>query len=128
MTVVLEPDALTRDGIRDAVGENPGLANSFDELTILMRNNPEIATVILGPSVDGDTAMDFAERTRSSNPTLGVVLVRRRIDATLLTQALRAGVREVVSERDLPGLAEAVARSRALTNALRHPDEVGHRI
>jgi len=125
MTVVLESDVLARDGIRDAVGEDPSMASSFDELTVLLRNDPEIATVILGPSVDGDTAMGFAERTRATNPSLGVVLVRRRIDAVLLTQALRAGVREVVSERDLPGLGEAAARSRALTAALRHPDEVG---
>ena len=126
MTVVLEPDALARDGIRDAVGGSPAAANSFDELTVLMRNDPEIATVVLGPSVDGDMAMDFSERTRASNPTLGVVLVRRRIDAVLLTQALRVGVREVVSERDLPGLADAVNRSKSLTYALRHPDEMGH--
>lgn len=99
------------------------MANSFDELAVLLRNNPEISTVILGPSVDADSAMGFAERLRASNPTLGVVLVRGRIDAVLLTQALRAGIREVVSERDLPGLGDAVARSRALTSALRNPGE-----
>ena len=124
MTVVLEPDALARDGIRDAIGEDPAAANSFDELTVLLRNDAEIATVILGPSVDSDIALDFAMRMRSSNPTLGVILVRRRIDAALLALALRSGVREVVSERDLPGLGEAAARSRALTRALRHPDEM----
>ncbi len=68
-------------------------------------------------------ALEFAERTRASNPTLGVVLVRRRIDAVLLASALRAGIREVISERDLPGLSEAVQRSRALTRALRNPDD-----
>jgi pilus assembly protein CpaE len=124
MSVVLEPDALARDGIRDAIGDEPTPANSFDELTVVMRNDPDLATVILGPSVDSDIAMDFAERMRAANPTLGVVLVRRRIDAVLLAQALRAGVREVVSERDLPGLSDAVNRSRALTHALRHPDDV----
>ncbi|MGB7982004.1 MAG: AAA family ATPase [Candidatus Nanopelagicales bacterium] len=125
MTVVLEPDVLTRDGIRDAVGAAPHTATSFDELTVVMRSNPEIATVILGPSVDTDLALDFAERMRTSNPTLGVVLVRRRIDAVVLAAGLKAGVREVLSERDLPGLAEAVTRSRALTGALRNPGELG---
>ena len=68
MTVVLEPDGLARDGIRDAVGEEPSIANSFDELTVLMRNSPEIATVILGPSVDADAAMGFADRLRAATP------------------------------------------------------------
>ena len=54
---------------------------------------------------------------------MGVILVRRRIDAAILTQAIRAGVREVVTERDLPALTEAVQRSHKLTFALRNPGE-----
>jgi pilus assembly protein CpaE len=123
MTVLLEPDVLARDSMRDAVGDSTDTVASFDELGVVMRNDPELDLVILGPSVDNDLALDFAERTRAANPTLGVIVVRRRIDAAILSQAIRAGVREVVSERDLPGLTEAVQRSRQLTFALRNPGE-----
>lgn len=123
MTTLLEPDALARDTIRDAVGEALDTVSSLDELTVTLRSGVDVDTVILGPSVDNDLALDFAEQMRHANPTLGVVVVRRRIDAALLTQALRAGVREVVTERDLPGLTEAVRRSRSLTFALRNPGE-----
>ncbi len=126
MTALLEPDALARDGIRDSIGDAVGDGvtelNSFDELAVLSRTRPDLDTVVLGPSVDTDVALDFAEQMRAKNPTLGVVLVRRRIDAGVLTQALRAGAREVVNERDLPGLADAVRRSNQLTHALRNPD------
>jgi pilus assembly protein CpaE len=123
MTALLEPDVLARDSIRDAIGDSTDTVSSFDELMVLMRSHPEIDTVVLGPSVDNDLALDFAERERASNPTLGVILVRRRIDAAILTQAIRAGVREVVAERDLQAITEAVQRSHKLTFALRNPGE-----
>jgi pilus assembly protein CpaE len=123
MTALLEPDVLARDAIRDAIGDVSAAPASFDELTALVRSEPDLDTVVLGPSVDSELAIDFADLMRASNPTLGVVVVRRRIDATLLTQALRAGVREVVAERDLPGVGDAVRRSQKLTFALRNPGQ-----
>ncbi len=123
MTALLEPDVLARDSIRDAIGDVSVAPGSFDELTALVRTDPDLDTVVLGPSVDGELAIDFADHMRASNPTLGVVMVRRRIDAALLTQALRAGVREVVAERDLAGLGDAVRRSQKLTFALRNPGQ-----
>ncbi len=123
MTALLEPDALARDSLRDAVGGTIDSLASLDELSAMVQHDAELDTIIFGPSVDTDLALEFTERLRASNPTLGVVVVRRRIDANVLTQALRAGVREVVSERDLTALAEAVVRSRSLTFALRNPGQ-----
>ena len=111
MTALLEPDVLARDSIRDAIGDSTDTVGSFDELAVLMRTQPELDTVILGPSVDNELALEFADRLRATSPTVGVILVRRRIDAAILTQAIRSGVREVVTERDLNALTEAVQRS-----------------
>ncbi len=123
MTAILEPDVLARDSIAEALGDAPQTASTFDELGVLLRNQPDVDTVVLGPSIDYELALDFAQRQRAANPTMGVILVRRRIDAATLTQAIRAGIREVAAERDLPAVTDAVERSRQLTYALRNPGE-----
>ena len=74
---------------------------------------------MLGPSVDQVDAGALAETMRVTRPSLGVVLVRRRIDTAVLTDALRAGVREVVQERDLAGLTLAVRRIKDIAGRLR---------
>jgi pilus assembly protein CpaE len=83
----------------------------------------DLDTVVMGPSVDGDEALRFAEQMRVSRPMLGVVLVRRRVDTTVLADALRSGVREVVSDRDLPAVVDAVRRSGQVARQIR--DQVG---
>ncbi len=52
-------------------------------------------------------------------PSLGVVLVRQRVDSGLLAEAMRAGVRDVVDERNISGLHDAVRRSQGLAAAMR---------
>ena len=56
---------------------------------------------------------------RVTRPSLAVILVRRRVDTSVLTDALRSGVFEVVEERDLAGLNLAVRRARELARRLR---------
>jgi pilus assembly protein CpaE len=120
LTAILEFDALTAGGLVNAVGDAAVAVDSFEALGIRPGEQTRQATIVIGPSVDSEVALDFAASTRRADPTAGVVLVRRRVDANILAAALRGGVREVVSERDLPGLAAAVRRSDELTRALRN--------
>ncbi|MGB8021494.1 MAG: hypothetical protein WCF04_09730, partial [Candidatus Nanopelagicales bacterium] len=110
---------MTARGLCNAVGDAAVAFDSFEALGIRPAHQVPQATIVLGPSIDTELALEFAASTRRADPTCGVVLVRRRIDANVLAAALRAGVREVIAERDLPGLAEAVRRSDELTRALR---------
>ena len=71
--------------------------------------------MLIGPDVDMDAACTFAELCRVERPELGVLLLRRRIDVAVLGQALRAGVREVITADDVTGLADAARRSRELS-------------
>ena len=75
--------------------------------------------VVLGPDVALAAACEVAVEQRVARPTLGVVLVRRRVDATVLGEALRAGVREVVRLDDLVALQEGCARSLGVSAQLR---------
>jgi len=79
--------------------------------------------VVLGPGVEAAEAFKLAESMRVHRPSLGVVLVRHELDASMLAEALRAGVREVVDSHDPQALAGAVRRSESLSAALR--DQTG---
>ena len=75
--------------------------------------------MIVGPDVEMQSACDLSEAVRvQRDRRSGVLLLRRRLDVTMLGQALRAGVREVITADDLTGLADAVRRSRELSQKM----------
>ena len=119
MTLVVDLDRVTAESLASAVGEDSTVLPSLDALRRTLEGEIADDTVVIGPSIDQVSALQLSESLRVSRPTLGVILVRRRIDTTVLTEALRSGVREVVEERDLAGIHAAVRRSRDLTSALR---------
>jgi pilus assembly protein CpaE len=91
---------------------------SVDNLRRHLEERPQEYAVVLGPSVDLATATAFADTVRITRPSLSMILMRRRIDTAVLGEALRAGLREVVEERDLTGLGRAVHRAYALWQAM----------
>jgi len=117
MTVIVDHDTSQLDLIAGAV---PG-ATPFDtmpELDAHVRATATEFTVVVGPSVSVDEAAALAHWARIHRPALGVVLLRHRVDSTVLANALRSGVREVVEARDLTGVSEAVRRSHTVTEAI----------
>lgn len=118
MIVIVEPDGTTAATLRSALGGGAEILDSPERLRHML-GHEDLDVAVFGPSVDAQAAFDVAEKLRLSRPSFGVILVRRRVDTTLLSEALRAGVREVVSERDIAGLAEAVDRVHHLNLAMR---------
>jgi pilus assembly protein CpaE len=117
MTTICDRDPTILGALHSAIGEAV-ITTSLDQLRQYLDSLPDEDTVVLGPSVEMAAAVRLAETMRVLRPSLGVVLVRQRIDTGVLAEALRAGVREVVDERDLSGLNVAVQRSQMLTAAL----------
>ena len=113
MTAIVEFDPLGAEAIKGALGPDASVLPSLDALKPHLELNPFEDCIVLGPSVDQQSTCSPSPRSCASpRPSLGVVMVRRRIDTAVLSDALRAGVREVVQERDLAGLAAAVRRQR----------------
>ena len=93
----------------------------MDSHVALMRaleDSPRENLVLIGPDIDMQSACDLSEAVRVLRADVGVVLLRRRLDVAVLGQALRAGVREVITADDLTGLADAVRRSRELSQKM----------
>ncbi len=125
MTVIVDLDPTAAETLRTSLGSDAEVLGSVDALRRHLDANPNEDVVVLGSTVDLHTALGIAENMRLSRPSLGVVLVRRRIDTSILAEALRAGVREVVEERDLPALGVAVRRTHQLSRSLRRTAAAG---
>jgi pilus assembly protein CpaE len=125
MTVIVEVDAASAEALQSAVGSGTAVVPGLDQLRRHLDVHPGEYAVVLGPSVDQAAGVALADTLRVTKPALGVILVRRRVDTAVLADALRAGMREVVEERDLTGLNEAVSRVYALHVALTNADGEG---
>jgi pilus assembly protein CpaE len=118
MTVIVEADQSAAEALQSAVGPSSAIVPALEYLTRYLDEHADEYAIIIGPSIDIAAAVALADTMRVTKPAVGVILVRRRVDTTVLAEALRAGMREVVEERDLKALNEAVARAYALHDAL----------
>lgn len=123
MTIIVEVDAASAESLQSAVGAGTTTVPGLEQLRRHLDAHGGEYAVILGPSVDLAAGAALADTLRVTKPALGVILVRRRIDTAVLADALRAGMREVVEERDLTGLNDAVSRVYALHVALTNADD-----
>ena len=114
MTLLWDADPAAQERYDFAVGEVSRQDNQAAMVRAL-EDSPDEPLVLIGPDIDMDSACAFSEFCRVERPEIGVLLLRRRLDVAVLGQALRSGVREVVTADDLTGLADAARRSRELT-------------
>lgn len=118
MTVIIEPDRVTADSLHTAAGSQATVLTSVDGLAAELKSG-SVDVVVLGPSIDATQAMRTAEALRITQPAVGVVLVRTRLESGLLPEALRSGVRDIVEERNLASLADSIRRQHQIAEAIR---------
>jgi pilus assembly protein CpaE len=114
-TVYLEPE---RAGPSLDVVPQAHAATDLDDLATLVHADPGILLVVLGPSVALADAVGFAARHRLTRPSLGVVLLRDHVDVAVLAEAIRSGIREVLTAADSDGIRAACSRSLEVSRQL----------
>ena len=118
MPIIVESSPTNADVFVSVTGAGSRVVTNLDELKRSMSDSPDEYAIVLGPSVDLEAAASLADTLRVTRPTLSVILIRRRVDTSVLAEALRSGMREVVDERDLTGLGAAVGRAQEVWRAL----------
>ena len=108
MTVIVEVDPGCCRSAAVGSRRQSAIVPGLEHLHRYLDEHPSEYAVIVGPSIDLAAGVALADTLRVTKPALGVILVRRRVDTAVLAEALRAGMREVVEERDLTALNEAV--------------------
>ena len=118
MTILWDQDPNAPDTYRFALGAVDRLDTAPLVLRALSSDHQELL-VLVGPDIDLQAACDLAQQIRVDRPEVGVVLLRRRLDVSVMGQALRAGVREVVPADDQNAVAETCRRNLELSQRLR---------
>lgn len=118
MTVVFAPTVREAERFRFTLATDITPVASVTELEDTLVARPEEDLVVVSADIDWRVLLDTVERYRVSRPYVGFVVLRRRMDVASLTQAIRAGVREVVDADDAAALVEACARSHEVSARL----------
>lgn len=106
---VVEPVAGIRLDLEDRLG--PGISGFESVEAILPRLNGGPTVVVLGPSCSDSEVLATVERTLSRRTDVGVVLVADELSTTVLQQALRSGVKDVLTlQGDTLQVVEAIER------------------
>lgn len=119
MSVLWEPDPSAAAQLRAGTGLAGPVVDTMADLHDHLSLTLDEHTVIVGPTVPLSEALTVAESLRVHRTSLGVVLIRQQVDAPLLEDALRVGVREVVPAHDPNRIQAAVRHSSELSTALR---------
>jgi pilus assembly protein CpaE len=118
MTILWETDQGAAENLRMALGAQVLVVDSGSAATRHLADDQRETLLVVGPDVDLTAALTVTEQLRVDRSDVGVVLMRRRLDLTVLSHSLRSGVREVVGADDLAGLTEACQRSVELSRRL----------
>lgn len=119
MPVVLGDAERDVDRFRFTLADDVDMVETPQALDKYLEEHADEDLVVVGPDVSMAVAADVAEQYRLRRPSLGVVLIRRRLEVSTMTDALRAGVREVVNADDVEALVGACKRSMAVSEQLR---------
>lgn len=114
MTVLWAPVRESFDSFRMALGDNVAVVTQgagVDREVVVGGHR----MVVIGPDIPAESAYALAEQLRIDRPEVGVILLRHRIEVSVLTQALRSGVRDVIQADDQAALVDAVQRNEALS-------------
>lgn len=122
MTVILGDAARDTHRIRLTLNDDPDVVDSVQSMVGFLDDHEDEDLVIIGPDIPMAVASEIAEKYRVDRPSLGVILLRRRVELSTMAEALRAGIREVVTADDAEALAGACSRSRGVSRQLRHQE------
>jgi pilus assembly protein CpaE len=116
MILLVEPEAVLRAQLAASVGETDALVQfrSLEEASGALVGPGQIQLLVLGPGIERDAGLRFAEKVGERQDRVGTLLVTPTLDPVLLREALRSGIDDVLT-LDAPEAEwrEAIARAQA---------------
>ncbi|MFM6980171.1 MAG: CpaE family protein [Micrococcales bacterium] len=111
MTVFLAESSASTERFRLSLGQEAETVTSARELRDYLNKHENEQLVVINPEVPLEVATDIAEQYRLARPSLGFLLIRYRLEVSILSRAMQAGIREVIGSDDAAALVAAARRS-----------------
>lgn len=115
MAIFLDTSRGESESIAFAIGGDVTRVATVHLMSRALEDDPEEILAVIGPDADLGGVLSMVHEFRLQRPLIGFILMRRRIDVSIMSQALQAGVREVVQAEDLQALSQACRRSREVS-------------
>jgi pilus assembly protein CpaE len=123
MTILLTDSSDESSRYTFTLGDSLRVTTSTYELYDTVAADIGEQLIVIGPNIKLETVRSVAEHFRAARPSLGVILLRPRLEIGILTEALRYGIREVVAVDDASALVAACKRSLEVSSQL---DEISN--
>lgn len=122
LIIIAEPNATSAERLLEAAAEAGGVelsrTNCLDDVPGLIEER-DVSVLVIGPSLVDESAFRLADGLLNESAT-STVVVASSVDATMLRQALRAGVSDVLALDDpLADVTHAIARAHDASEARR---------
>ena len=121
MPVIVENDTSRAAVLAATIGQGSHVVSTVERLETWLARRPNEYAVVVGPEVDLTTSLEMANRLRLSRPGLSVILIRGDVTTEVMSQAMHAGVREVIPTGAADSLRGSIERSRQTFNAIHGP-------
>lgn len=118
MAVILGESVMAVERFRLTLGAETKVVPSPRELLDYLDGEPNENLIIIAPEISLNVAVEIAKHYRATRPSLGVILIRSRLEVAVLSKAMQAGIREVVSADDAGELLGAAHRSQSVSQSL----------
>ena len=104
--------------IKATLGSSVVRVNNRNSLISELDSAKSMQVVVIAPSIKSETAFSLAEELRIQYPLANLILIRNRIDVSILSAALESGIKDVVDYQDATSLVNAVRRCETVTEKL----------
>lgn len=112
--------------IKATLGASAQRVSTRHSLLEKLNGDPTIRVVIISPSVKEDLAFELSESIRIQFPQVNLLLVRNRIDVSVLSGALESGIRDVIDAQDATNLVNSVKRCESIAETLSGQSRMGN--
>ena len=111
MPILVEPDSTTAGVLAPAMPVGAQVVSRPAEVDALMAGRAHYA-VVLGPTLNIETATGLAERVRASHPASTLILIRHDLAPDIFAKAMASGIGAVVPADDPQALTTALSRAK----------------